>query len=285
MSNYQPDDLIFLFGFSRGAFTARALAGMLNSVGLLRLGSENLIPYAQRYWQKDFGPDSPGGKLCAEFKQSLARECPIHFIGVWDTVSSVGFINQFRTFPHTFTNRYVSHVRHAVSIDERRSCFRQNLMATSFEGQDVKNAWFHGVHSDIGGGYPANESGLAKVSFEWVMQESMRLGLDIDPVAYERELRQVGSPPDPAGKLHKSLKGGWWLVELIPTRRYSSADKEYHWHFFEINKPRNVVRDANKPYVYIHASTLSRLRQCLEYRPPNIPHDEPSLRATFKIEG
>jgi len=102
------------------------------------------------------------------------------------------------------------------------------------------------------------------------MQESMRLGLDIDPVAYERELRQIGSPPDPAGKLHKSLTGGWWLVELIPTRRYSSADKEHHWHFFEINKPRNVVRDANKPFVYVHSSTLSRLQQCQDYRPPNV---------------
>src|ERR1043165_18221 len=110
MANYEAGDKVFLFGFSRGAFTARALAGMLHSVGLLRPGAENLIRYAQRYWLKDFGPDSPGGKLCGEFKETLGRQCPIHFIGVWDTVGSVGLINQYRTFPYTAHNPSVAHV-------------------------------------------------------------------------------------------------------------------------------------------------------------------------------
>lgn len=285
MKTYEPGDRVFIFGFSRGAFTARAVAAMLHSVGLLRPGTENLIPYAQRYWQKDFGPNSPGGELCLEFKQTLARECPVHFIGVWDTVSSVGFINQFRTFPYTFKNPNVAHVRHAVSIDERRSCFRQNLMATASDGQDVKNVWFAGVHADVGGGYPKEEAGLAKVTFEWMTREAIQFGLDVDPAAYDLELRQVGSPPDVGGQLHQSLQGLWWLVELIPNRRYSAADGKKHWHFFEMNKPRNVLRDAAKPYVYLHSSVLDRLRQCPAYRPPNIPHDEPTLRATFKIES
>jgi uncharacterized protein (DUF2235 family) len=129
VANYESGDKIFLFGFSRGAYTARAVAALLHAVGLLHPATENLLPYARRYWQADFGPTSQGGKVCAEFEATLARVCPVHFIGVWDTVSSVGVFNNFRSFPHTAHNPEVAHVRHAVSIDERRSTFRQNLMS------------------------------------------------------------------------------------------------------------------------------------------------------------
>src|SRR5207248_2778838 len=128
-----------LFGFSRGAYTARALSAMLHSVGLLYPNTENLVRYGLRYWQTDLGVQSPGAAVSAEFKASLSRPCPVHFIGVWDTVSSVGYINNFRTFPHTTHNPEVSHLRHAVSTDERRATFRQNLMGASFAHQDVKN--------------------------------------------------------------------------------------------------------------------------------------------------
>ena len=167
--SYQPEDRVFLFGFSRGAYTARAVAAVLHSVGLLHPDTDNLLSYALRYWQNDFGLQSPGGAVCAEFKATLARPCPVHFIGVWDTVSSVGYINNFRTFPHTAHNPEVTHVRHAVSIDERRSTFRQNLMSPATPEQDVKNVYFAGVHSDVGGGYAPAESSLAKGGFEWMM--------------------------------------------------------------------------------------------------------------------
>jgi uncharacterized protein (DUF2235 family) len=101
MLNYEPGDKVFLFGFSRGAYTARAVVALLYSVGLLHRDTESLLPYALNYWQSDFGPESPGGQTCAEFKATLGRACPVHFIGVWDTVSSVGVINNFRSFPHT----------------------------------------------------------------------------------------------------------------------------------------------------------------------------------------
>ncbi len=151
IENYEPGDKIFLFGFSRGAYTARAVAALLHSIGLLHPATDNLLPYVQRYWQRDFGIQTPGGEVCAEFKRTLARMCPVHFVGVWDTVSSVGVINNFRTFPHTLHNPEVTYVRHAVSIDERRSTFRQNLMLPATPTQDVKNVWFAGVHSDVGG--------------------------------------------------------------------------------------------------------------------------------------
>jgi uncharacterized protein (DUF2235 family) len=217
MLNYEAADKVFLFGFSRGAYTARAVAALLYSVGLLHRHTESLLPYALNYWQSDFGPESPGGRTCAEFKATLARRCPIHFIGVWDTVSSVGVINNFRSFPHTTHNPDVASVRHAVSIDERRSTFRQNLMSPVGQ-QNVKNVWFAGVHSDVGGGYPPQEAGLAKIAFEWMMREAKASGLDIDEGALDRELHQVGEPPNPNAKLHKSLKGGWWVGELLPMK-------------------------------------------------------------------
>jgi uncharacterized protein (DUF2235 family) len=283
MASYEPGDRVFVFGFSRGAFTARALAAMLHSVGLLRPGSENLIRYGQRYWQRDFGPDSAGGKLCAEFKRTLSRPCPVHFIGVWDTVGSVGIINQYRTYPYTAHNPEVAHVRHAVSIDERRSCFRQNLMAPA-AGQDVKNVWFAGAHSDVGGGYPPSGSGLAKVTFEWMMREAGAFGMHIDDAALQRELRETGAGPDPDADRHESLKGGWLLVELIPVRRFNWKTRAKEWRW-ALGAPRNIQRDAAEPHVLLHQSVVTRLRDRPDYRPPNLPANDPTFGGTFRVES
>jgi hypothetical protein len=173
----------------------------------------------------------------------------VHFVGVWDTVGSVGFVNNFRSFPYTGHNPEVTHVRHAVSIDERRSTFRQNLMFPAPPTQDVKNVFFAGVHSDVGGGYPPKESGLAKIAFGWMMRESKNCGLDIDEAALSRELTVVGAPPDPCGPLHKSLKSFWWLGELLPMKRYSFDDRKTHWHWLKgaFNQPRNIERSAKEP--------------------------------------
>lgn len=287
VANYEPGDQVFLFGFSRGAYTARAVAAVLHSIGLLYPATDNLLSYALRYWQKDFGLQSPGGAVCAEFKATLARPCPVHFIGVWDTVSSVGYINNFYTFPHTAHNPEVTYVRHAVAIDERRSTFRQNLMSPTPPQQDVKNVYFAGVHSDVGGGYPPAESGLAKVAFDWMMREAGLCGLDIDPVALSRELQGTGAPPDPCGPLHESLKGFWWFGEFLPIRRYSWDDNKWHWHWLKggYNQPRDVLRGAAMSYIALHHSVIDRLKQVSDYRPVNIPHGEATLRSKFKIEN
>jgi uncharacterized protein (DUF2235 family) len=286
VANYEAGDLVFLFGFSRGAYTARALAAVLHSIGLLYPATDNLLPYALRYWQSDFGPNSPGGAVCSEFKANLGRQCPVHFIGVWDTVSSVGYINNFKTFPHTAHNPEVAHVRHAVSIDERRSTFRQNLMSQVSPQQDVKNVYFAGVHSDVGGGYPPNESGLAKLAFEWMMREAGQYGLDIDPIALNQEVSGIGAPPDPSARLHMSLKGFWWLGELLPMKRYSWADKKWHWHWLKgaYNQPRDIGRVASAPFVSLHQSVIDRLKRVVDYRPVNIPNDENTIRQTFTVE-
>jgi uncharacterized protein (DUF2235 family) len=283
--NYEPGDKVFLFGFSRGAYTARAVAALLFSIGLLHRDTESLLPYALNYWQSDFGPKSPGGQTCAEFKATLARQCPVHFIGVWDTVSSVGVINNFRSFPHTAHNPEVTHVRHAVSIDERRSTFRQNLMSPVGD-QDVKNVWFPGVHSDVGGGYAPEETGLAKIAFEWMIREAVACNLEVEEVAFDRELRQEGEAPNPNAKLHQSLHGGWWAGELLPMKHFNWDDHKWHWRWLigAFNQPRDILRNAGKSFVSIHRSVLTRLTQNSDYRPVNIPNDEATIRSKFQIE-
>ena len=294
MNSYEPGDQVFLFGFSRGSFTVRALAGMLYSVGLLYPGTENLIRYAQEYWQQDHrDPTKPKGQgelLCEDFKLTLARNCPVHFIGAWDTVGSVGFINQWNVYPFTAHNPQVEHVRHAVSIDERRCFFRQNLMYkdASNPAQDIKNVWFAGVHSDVGGGYPPEQAGLAKVTFQWMMREAAACGLVVNAAALERELFQVGAKPDACAAQHNSLVGGWKAAELIPMRRYNSTTKKYGLTMpsFPDGKPRDVECNAGAPEVFLHQSVIERLKGRADYRPANLPHDEAELRALFnnKIE-
>jgi uncharacterized protein (DUF2235 family) len=283
MATYAPGDKVFVFGFSRGAYTARAVAAMLHSVGLLHPGAENLIPYAIQYWRRDFGATSVGGKVCDEFKRTLSQPCPVHFVGVWDTVGSVGFINNFRTFPYTYRNASVRHVRHAVAIDERRACFQQNLMAPAFRNQDVKNVWFAGVHADVGGGYPASESGLAKIAFEWMMREARQAGLLLDDAALQSELNQTGAKPDATARQHDSMRGLWWLVELFLDRRYSPMEQVRRWRW-EFNKPRSLPPSDQGLGVYLHTSVVDRIRSVTTYRPPNLPHDEARLRAQFQIE-
>jgi uncharacterized protein (DUF2235 family) len=289
MAVYEPGDLIYLFGFSRGAFTVRALAGMINAVGLLYPDSNQLVPYATNYWRKHKGADSPGGKVCNEFKATLARDCPIHFVGVWDTVSSVGFANLFRnisSFPFTFRNPGVAHVRHAASIDERRCFFRQNLMGRSDPAQDVKNVWFAGVHSDVGGGYAPAESGLAKLAFEWMMVEALALGFTVDrgdlTAGYFHELG-LGQPPDARGKLHRSLEGGWYVAEVLPMRRYSFHDQEYHMRL-NLARPRDIEVSRTWPGVAVHQSVLDRMDAIPTYRPPNLPGSSAEVRAKYSIE-
>lgn len=159
-------------------------------------------------------------------------------------------------------------------------------MEPIFQGQDVKNVWFAGVHSDVGGGYPPTESGLAKITFEWMTREAIQCGLDIDQASYLRELHEDASP-DANGPLHVSLKGGWWVGEILPMRRFSWDDKKWHWHWIKggFNQSRRVLRSADKPFVALHHSVLDRLKQSANYRPPNIPHDEPLLRSTFQVEN
>ncbi|KAG9101439.1 hypothetical protein FS749_006943 [Ceratobasidium sp. UAMH 11750] len=123
MKHYNDGDRICLFGFSRGAYTARALAGMLNKVGLLPADNLEQIPFAYSMYKRN---DDAGFRASAGFKKAFSRTVQIEFMGVWDTVSSVGVLWP-RHLPFTASNAIVKRFRHAVSLDEHRAKFKQNV--------------------------------------------------------------------------------------------------------------------------------------------------------------
>ncbi|KAL0060019.1 hypothetical protein AAF712_013198 [Marasmius tenuissimus] len=137
MQNYRPDDKISIFGFSRGAYTARAVAGMLYKVGLLPKDNDEQIPFAYKLYSRT---DDEGIELAAGFKTTYCsnHSVKIEFMGVWDTVSSVGVITT-RSLPFTDSNTAVKTFRHAVAIDERRTRFRANLFHRSTGTGDDMN--------------------------------------------------------------------------------------------------------------------------------------------------
>ncbi|KAL4245308.1 hypothetical protein ABKN59_010399 [Abortiporus biennis] len=122
MQNYEAGDKICIFGFSRGAYIARALAGMLHKVGLLPPCNHNQVPFAYKMFTRT---DETGWKQSTAFKKAFCVDVDIEFVGVWDTVSSVGIIPH--RLPFTASNTCIKTFRHAVSLDERRAKFKANL--------------------------------------------------------------------------------------------------------------------------------------------------------------
>jgi uncharacterized protein (DUF2235 family) len=230
MDAYAEGDNIYLFGFSRGAYTVRALAGLLYMYGLLCPGNDGLIPYITRMFAQH-SRNSRGMKetfnVAHNFKQTFSRDCPLHFVGVWDTVSSIGWVWDPVVLPYSERNPAIRTGRHAISIDERRCYFRDNLWGKPHEGQDIKQVWFAGVHSDVGGSYPEAESGLSKVTLEWMLVEAAAAGLQVDPYRANVVLGRQPAPepwmpsyvePNATAAMHESLHGAWWILELLPHR-------------------------------------------------------------------
>ena len=265
-NNFLENDRLFLFGFSRGAYTARAVASMLHMYGLIGAGNEPLVPYAVRMiWaihalQKRTRKNSAADSRIAEyfdradqFKATFSRPCRPHFVGVWDTVSSVGWFANPLSLPYTANNPEIEIGRHAVAIDERRSFFRANLWrpdATPPGGagpKDMKQVWFPGVHCDVGGGYPEATSGLAKIALQWMIEEAEAAGalFDADKVALMLGRRGHGfSQPDPDGPIHDSMSRWWRPVEYIPKPRWDDATRKREWReSFEVTASRRPVFD------------------------------------------
>jgi uncharacterized protein (DUF2235 family) len=262
MDHYQDGDQVYLFGFSRGAYTARALAGMLHICGLLEPGHQNLIPYAYALYLKTGKPEAQA--IAEQFKKTYARDCKPRFLGLWDTVTSLGWAYKRSTLPFTTNNPDPAIVRHAVAIDERRTYYRQNRWGNLF-AQDVKQVWFAGAHSDVGGSYPEPESGLSKLALEWMGDEAQDAGLLVDPLRYQEVVYGIGGSgvgPDPTAQLHKSLKGPWWILEFIP--------KNYTLDRRRVFLPGGRTRRI-RPGETLHWSVLERLARVPGYRPKNLP--------------
>lgn len=271
MREYRQGDKLFLFGFSRGAYTVRALASLLHMYGLIRAGNEPLVPYAIRMLMginraealNDKGAIDTYFRLAGEFKDIMCSvECKPHFVGVWDTVSSVGWLENPLKLPFSANNPEIEVGRHAIAIDERRAFFRTNLWrrpgnpAAAYGPKDLKQVWFPGVHSDVGGGYAEAESGLSKIALDWMLQEAKAAGLLVSDEKEKEVLGVSGTGgfvlPSPQADPHESLKGLWNVAEFL-------WKKHYNWQKGREERRMNLYRRRTiPPGSLVHDSASQR---------------------------
>lgn len=205
------EDRLFIIGFSRGAYSARVLAGFIHALGLVQPYQLNLLDYAYRTYKSIPKAEGDNGisreisgpeavfQTMRLYERTLRTYRPsIEGLCLFDTVSSViewgKYLPKFTTHPFTRKNRSVRFVRHAVAIDERRTMFQPQLWPygekywggpfrprddngsplpdSAIPDQNAKERWFAGVHADIGGGYPEKESAAAKVALKWLVEET-----------------------------------------------------------------------------------------------------------------
>lgn len=293
-ANYEDGDRIYLFGFSRGAYTVRALAGLINMIGLLSADQGSLADYALTAYKRAAEQDDL--PIAWQFQRiSEARDVTIHFLGVWDTVASVIvprpdrlYLPSMQFLPYTKQNQRVRIFRHALAIDERRRMFRnynwhpgQSFSPGRFGktkiAQDSKQVWFAGVHADVGGGYAEAESAISKFPLQWMLAEAEAAGARLRP-SMRRHLiggrklpggRMAYVGPDPTGPIHHSLKGIWWLLEFIPKKlkwRRWPTRSEKRGIYFPRGEPRHIPDGA-----LVHHSVVARLKKLADYKPINLP--------------
>jgi uncharacterized protein (DUF2235 family) len=201
MRHYQPEDEIFIFGFSRGAFTARSVAGLVNMFGVLQPQMETMVStLIQVYFANSQkvtkaanlkNEKSPLVKISDQTRQLFAiaskQKAEIQFVGVWDTVDSVGvwpFNTKMKAVPTIVDKRFLN-VRHAVALDEHRAQFKPRLyvdnngkcQTSSKKEATIKQLWFRGSHCDVGGGYQNTETVLSNYALEWMVSQAVDCGL------------------------------------------------------------------------------------------------------------
>jgi uncharacterized protein (DUF2235 family) len=242
MQHWRPGDSIYMFGFSRGAYTARALAGMLLRPGLMRPGSENLLPYAVEKYaiNRDFTKDeydrwkefarafcwrTDGEPLFSTVHQNDPQQVwhyavPVTYLGLWDTVKAAGFLGLGGLrWPYTRSLPNVARIRHAVSIDEHRRPYSEYLVERHPQG--LEERWFAGVHADVGGTFMPDHR-LATIALKWIV-DGVVGELAIDAAAYQEQCAVTEdfatAPIHDNGKL-------WYLAGY--RRRPMSADALVH---------------------------------------------------------
>jgi uncharacterized protein (DUF2235 family) len=218
---YDQDDEIFIFGFSRGAYTARSIAGMIAICGL-PTGN-----FSDQFVNDAFQAYRNPGQRAAFLQTYNPYDAKIKMVGVWDTVGSLGIpaifggINLAQYgFLDTNLHPDVLNAYQALAIDERRQQFPPTLWTPPMPpvaGQVLQQVWFSGVHCDVGGGYSDDDS-LSDITFGWMLSNAVALGLQVDPTVSA----QYCGPNYPSlsaayalGTLHDS----WNVLWLFPKSR------------------------------------------------------------------
>ena len=217
--NYVPGDQIFMFGFSRGAFTARSLSGFISCCGLLKRQCLGNLTNAWTYYRAG-GPRSPHD-FCSKHNSECHEDVPIDFLGVWDTVGALGvpttilgsLTGQKYSFHDTEPSKSVKRAFHALAIDEHRDEFAPTLWTGKVpDGATIEQMWFTGAHSDVGGGYRNRR--LADIPLTWMADKAKDAGLVFD----DNMLPEINEDTH-LSPYHESRQG-WSLKDrMTPTYR------------------------------------------------------------------
>jgi uncharacterized protein (DUF2235 family) len=226
MQHYEDGDRLFVFGFSRGAYTARALAGLLRAAGLLRPGSENLVPYAVGVYARNKDWSEDDWRQLHQFAGVFSRKVggrtgiPIEYMGVWDSVKAAGLLGWNLRWLYTRQIPNVRAARHAVSIDEKRRPYRAYLIEPPAPA--VEEVWFAGVHSDVGGTFD-DDPRLPQISLKWIADGALDAGLLLKPKAYQESCALTAD--NALGTVHRM--GSVWAM-LGYQRRRMPANARVH---------------------------------------------------------
>jgi uncharacterized protein (DUF2235 family) len=250
--NYQDGDEIYLFGFSRGAYTARCLAGFIYCSGLLKRQYIRKIPEAYQLYRNRDEDTRPSGEKAVKFRQKYGDNVPIEVLGCWDTVGSLGipdlvpyipidnWLNKKYEFFDTKLNRYIKKAFHAVAIDETRKAFDVTRMTPHHPGQ-VTQIWFPGEHGCVGGGTLATK-GLSDAALDWMMDQVSAIGLDLN-----KDYIEDGIKPE-----------------------YNTIFNKDNQKIFNVILPR-ISRSVDDPFANLHDSVKKRWRDnSLNYRSENL---------------
>jgi len=237
MRNYRARDAIFIFGFSRGAFTARATAGLVNQFGILRPELENLVPTLVHVYFSDAGNSQARQQELDAVTSDIRRLCAqpepetheVWFVGVWDTVSSIG-IPPFSREIHkraTVSGKRMRHVRQALALDEHRRPYRPRLYAEKDfaspheAGQSLRQAWFPGCHGDVGGGYGNGDESLSNEALAWMIDEAVQKNLRV------KQDRLLAQGPR---IVHSEVQcNPWWAAAGLSVRDTTRARLGKEW--------------------------------------------------------
>ena len=241
-------DTVFVFGFSRGAFAARSLAGFVSRVGTLLREALHLVEEAYRIYENGTDPaDSELAQFLLEFTRKPMLQSadhpdalPIHFLGVWDTVGALGLPGRMRRFTAQRTEYHQTELppavfaaRHALALHELRQPFEPLLWSNRAGHPGLVQAWFPGAHADVGGGYGNAESGLSDEALRWMAREAAPVGLQLE--------NNVAWLSGSAGKpiLHHEIRKWFYLARptvrsqlqrLLDAQDRSTMDNAMYFH-------------------------------------------------------
>lgn len=227
INHWEPGDQIYLFGFSRGAYTARAMAGLLRTVGILRPGADNLVRYAVGNYARRTSKWRPTEwKQASHFGSLMSRRTPegkvtvpVAYLGVWDTVKAPGLLRRSMVWPYTRVLPNVKAGRHAISIDEKRRPYREYLVDEKASDR-IEEVWFAGVHSDVGGSY-MDPPALGDITLNWIAAGARDAGVLFD----DAPPFPVLTPEHATGPIHKM---SWVWALMLYRRRPVPAGAKVH---------------------------------------------------------